>query len=185
MTRHTKNIKELSSLTSLDTPSRHYVQNTVQNSKNRRYRYQYFEVDELKFIRFYLLPNIHEKMHSVSCSSVICNSGFYTGNISAFLAFHLKSIVIKVKSYIKDTSDSFKKLDNLPELPDDVISCTTNLVRLYTNSKKDYRVLKKVLDKQQKKTVSTESLIELAEIVLKNNYFEFNGRFTNKKRVLL
>ena len=98
-------------------------------------------------------------MHSVSGSSVICNSGFYTGNISAFLAFHLKSIVIKVKSYIKDTSDYFKKLHNLPELPDDVISCTTNLVRLYTNSKKDYRVLKKVLDKHSRKKLCLPNLL--------------------------
>ena len=29
--------------------------------------------------------------------------------------------------------------------------------------------------------MSTESLIELAELVLKNNYFEFNYRFRNQK----
>ena len=41
--------------------------------------------------------------------------------------------------------------------------------------------LKKALDKRRNKTVSTESLIELAELVLRNNYFEFNDRFKKQK----
>ena len=35
--------------------------------------------------------------------------------------------------------------------------------------------------KRRNKTVSTESLIKLAELVLKNNYFEFNDRFRKQK----
>ena len=39
-----------------------------------------------------------------------------------------------------------------------------------------------VLDKQQNKTVSTESrTIELAQLVLKNNYFEFDHQFRKQK----
>ena len=40
---------------------------------------------------------------------------------------------------------------------------------------------KKALDKRRYKTVSTESLIELAERVLRNNYFEFNDKFKKQK----
>ena len=88
-------------------------------------------------------------MHSVPCRPIISNSGFYTENISAFLDFHLKPITAKVKSYIKDTKDFLRKLQNVPKLPVDV----TYL---------------KALDKPGEKTVSAESLIQLAELVLKN-----------------
>ena len=41
--------------------------------------------------------------------------------------------------------------------------------------------LKKALGKRRNKTVSTESLIELVELVLTNNYFEFNDKFRKQK----
>ena len=122
-------------------------------------------------------------MHSVPGRPVISESGFYTENISAFLDFHLKPIAAKVKSYIKDTNDFLRKLQNLPKLPDDVILCTIDVVGLYPNipNEEGLLFLKKALDKRRNKTVSTESLIELAELVLRNNYFEFNDRFKKQK----
>ena len=43
---------------------------------------KYFEVKELKFVRFYLIPKIHKRLCSVPGRLVIFNSGFYTENIS-------------------------------------------------------------------------------------------------------
>ena len=54
-------------------------------------------------------------------------------NISACLDFHLKPIAAKVKSYIKDTNDFLRKLQNHPKLPDDVILCMIDVVGLYPN----------------------------------------------------
>ena len=62
---------------------------------------KYFDVEETKFGRFYLLPKIHKRLHSGPGKPVTSNSGFYTENISAFLCFHLKPIATKVKLYIK------------------------------------------------------------------------------------
>ena len=117
-------------------------------------------------------------MYSVPCRPIISNSGFNTENISAFLDFHLKPITTKVKSYIKDTKDIHRKLQNVPKLPVDVTLCTNDVVRLYPNVAIDEGLLflEKALDTPGEKTVSTESLIELAEFVLKNNYFQFNDR---------
>ena len=127
-------------------------------------------MEEPKFGRFYVLPKIHKRLHSVPGRPVISNCGFYTEDISAFLDFHLKPIAAKVKSYIKDTNDFLRKLQNLPKLPDDVILCTIDVVGLYPNipNEEGLLFLKKALDKRRNKTVSTESLIELAELVLRN-----------------
>ena len=91
---------------------------------------KYLDVEEPKFGRFYLLPTIHKRLHSVPGRHVISNSGFYTKNISTFLDFHVKPIAVKVKSYIKDTNNFPRKLQNLPKLPDDVILCTIDVVGL-------------------------------------------------------
>ena len=135
------------------------------------------------FSSFYLLPKINKTCWSVPGRPVISNSSFYRENISGFLDFHLKPIAAKVKSYIKDTNDFLRKLQNLPKLPDDVILCTIDVVGLYPNipNEEGLLFLKKALDKRRNKTVSTESLIELAELVLRNNYFEFNDRFKKQK----
>ena len=117
---------------------------------------KYFDVEEPKFGRFYLLPKIHKRLHGVPGRPVISNSGFYTENVSAFLDFYLKPIAAKVKSCIKDTNDFLRKLQNLLKLPDDVILCTIDVVGLYPNipNEEGLLFLKKVLDKRRNKTVS-------------------------------
>ena len=75
-------------------------------------------------------------------------------SISAFLDFHLKPIVAKVKSYIKDINDIPRKLQNLPKLPANVILCTIDVIGLYPNILNEAGLLK-ALDKQRNKTMST------------------------------
>ena len=51
------------------------------------------------------------------------------------------------------------------------------MVGLYPNIPHDLglKALREVLDKRESKPVSTDDLVRMAEFVLKNNYFEFNG----------
>ena len=42
--------------------------------------------------------------------------------------------------------------------------------------------LKGVLEHREDKTISTDTLLELAHVVLKNNFFEFNGDFYQQLR---
>ena len=86
---------------------------------------------------------------------------------------------MQVKSYIKDTNNFLTKLTDLPELPEDSIICTTDVVGLYSiiPNEEGMRFLKNVLEKKTNKNVFTDILIELAELVLQNNYFEFNDRY--------
>ena len=93
----------------------------------------YFEVKDLKFARFYLLPKIRKRLNNVPGRPVISNCGYYTQNISVFLDFHLQPLAQAVRSYIKDTNDFLNKLCSLPKLPDNIILCTVDVVGLYPN----------------------------------------------------
>ena len=144
----------------------------------------YFLVNNPKLGRFYLLAKIPKRLYKVPGRPVISNSGYYTENISTFLEYHLKPISQKGKSYIKDTNDFLRKLDALPSLPEDTILCTIDLVGLYPNIPHEDGLVatRKKLDEREDKTVSTDSLIELAECVLKNNIFEHNTSFYKQLR---
>ena len=133
----------------------------------------YFIMKDPKFARFYVLHKIHKRLHNVPSGPVISNSGYYTENISSFLDHHLQPLAQAVKSYIKDTNEFLKKLRSLPKLPDDIISCTMDVVGLYPNipHEEGLSSLRKRLETRKEKYVSTDTIIDLAEVVLKNNIF--------------
>ena len=144
----------------------------------------YFIMKDPKFARFYLLPKIHKRLHNVPGRPVISNSGYYTETISSFLDHHLQPLDQAVKSYIKETNEFLKKLRSLPKLPDDIILCTMDVVGLYPNipHEEGLSALRKRLENRKEKYVSTDTIIDLAEVVLKNNIFTFGKKTLKQKR---
>ena len=144
----------------------------------------YFLINNPGLGKFYLLPKIHKRLFSVPGRPLISNCGYYTENISAFLDHHLKPLAKAVKSFIKDTNHFLQKLKSLPNLSKDSLLCTIDVVGLYPNIPHDegLAAVRKRLDQRQDKQISTDSLVELAECVLKHNHFEHNGQFFRQKR---
>ena len=138
----------------------------------------YFMVNNPRMGRFYLLPKIHKRLSNVPGRPVVSNCSYYTENIANFLDYHIQPLSKKVKSYIKDTNDFLRKIKSLPPLPEGAILCTIDVIGLYPNIPHEYGLaaLRKALDTREDQSVSTDSLIELAELSLKNNYFEHNSR---------
>ena len=84
----------------------------------------------------------------------------------------------KVKSYIKDTNYFFRKIKELGQLPEGTIVCAIDVVGLYPNIPHDKGLafLKDSLDCRVDKKVTRYTLIELAELALKKNIFEFSDK---------
>ena len=76
-----------------------------------------------------------------------------------------------------------KKLRSLPNLRDDIILCTVDVVGLYPNipHEEGLSTQHKRLDLRQEKDVTTSTLVELAEVVLKNNIFTFKEKTLKQK----
>ena len=144
----------------------------------------YFLVNNPKLGRFYQLPKINKRLQNLPGQPVISNSGCYMENISAILEFHLEPLAQKVKSYIEDTNYFLRKIASLPPLPDDIILCTIDVVGLYPNISHNESLiaLRKSLESRKDKTISTDSLMDLSECVLKNNIFEHNLSFFKQLR---
>ena len=137
-----------------------------------------------KYARFYLLPKIHKPLHNVPSRPVISNCCYHMENISSFLDYHLQPLAKKVESPIKDTNHFLKKLQELGSLPKNAILCTIDVVGLYPNIPHDEGLasIRKPLNNRENKEVTTDTLVELADIVLKNNYFQFLNKTFNQKR---
>ena len=123
-------------------------------------------------------------LRNVPGRQVISNSGYYIENISLFLDHHLQPLAQAVKSYIKDTKEFLKKLRSLPKLPDGIVLCTMDVVGLYSNisHEESLSALRNRLESRKEKYVSTDTIIDLAEVVLKNNIFTFGKKTLKQKR---
>ena len=85
----------------------------------------------------------------------------------------MQNLSKKVESYIKDPNHFLKKLQQLGSLLKNAILCTIDVVGLYPNipHEKGLASVRKHLNNREDKEVTTDTLVELAEIVLKTNYF--------------
>ena len=144
----------------------------------------YFIVEDPKFARFYLLPKIDKRLHNVPGRPVISNCGFYTENISSFLDYYLQPLAQKVKSYIKDSNHFLNKIKKLESLPDGAILCTMDVVGPCPNIPHGEGLAShsRFLETRDNKQISSETLMELAEVVLKNNTFEFDQKTFKQER---
>ena len=108
---------------------------------------------------------------------VISNCGILTEKCSEFLDYHLKPVMQNSWSYLKDSGDFLKKMKNISSIPEDTILVTADVVGLYPSipHTPGLAALRDALDNREVKKIPTEDLVKMAEFVLKNNYFEFNG----------
>ena len=78
----------------------------ISDKQLKYFTYEYKKATNLG--KLYLLPKIHKRLSNVPGRPVISNCGTPTEKTSEFLDYHLKPIMRKGKSYIKDSGDFIK-----------------------------------------------------------------------------
>ena len=129
----------------------------------------------------YFLIKLHKNPHSYRpiCSCV--NS--VTSNISRFLDHWLKQAVKLLPSYISDSTHFIKTIE-AKTFEKDILLCSIDITNMYTNIPIDegngasIRALQNLkCSKLATETPDTPILLELLEMVTKNNVFEFDGEY--------
>ena len=135
--------------------------------------------------RFYLLP----KIHKTNCPGrpVISGCNTPTEKISAFADHQLKPLVPQMSSYVKGTNDFLKKLKDMDEFPEGAILVTIDVVGLYPHipHNEGLEAIRKILNTRTNQAIPTDDIVNLAELVLRNNNFEFDGKHFYKSVLLL
>ena len=83
----------------------------INDKQLKYYTYQHKKVTNLS--KLCLLPKIHKRLANVPGRSVISNCGTLSENESDFLDHHLKPLMQKGKSYIKDPGDFINQIKEL------------------------------------------------------------------------
>ena len=74
--------------------------------------------------------------------------------------------------------ETIRKIKDIPFISSNAILVTADVVGLYPSIPHDsgLKALRNILDKKKNQNISTVDLIKMTEFVLRNNYFEFNGK---------
>ena len=125
----------------------------------------------------YLSPKIHKGLSNVSGRPVITNCGMPTEKVPEFLAYQLKLVMQKSKSYIRDSRHFLEKIKNVSTIPENAILVMADVVGLYPSisHQAGLSALKETLENRSVKKIPTENLIKIAEFALKNNLV-FNNK---------
>ena len=118
---------------------------------------------------FYPLPKIHKPVK-------LCN-------ISEYIDSHLKPIANRHERFVKKipTDDLLSKLLKA-NIPKDSFLVTLDIDLMYTNTGIDAGIKpdKKTFDMYPDSDRQVKNIIELLELSLKGNYFEFNGEMNQQ-----
>ena len=90
---------------------------------------------EAKPGRLYGLAKDHKEYeHIPPFRPIVSGSGCLTENISKFVDFHAKPLVTHLPSFIEDTPDLLRAIEDLKQkqIPDHAIPVTTDVVGLYS-----------------------------------------------------
>ena len=135
--------------------------------------------------RLYLLPKIHKSMDKWTVANRIppgrpivsdCNSEGY--KVSELIDYYLKPLATDYPSYLKDTQDFLSKIRNLT-LPEDCLLVTLDVDSLYTNidNEAGLSAVRSKMSSAQDQNLPIDQIIQLLDLCLSNNDFEFDGKF--------
>ena len=130
--------------------------------------------------QLYLLPKIHKGTIPVPGRPIVSANDSPTERVSAFVDNFLAPIVKTGRSYIQDTSDFLRKLQDIGDVGGDVLLLTLDVSSLYTNIPNDEGTMAalRALRKARLGDIqpSNLSLVEMLAQVLAYNNFQFDGK---------
>ena len=157
----------------------------VENEYLSKNEFEAMQPSEKGPARFYQLFKVH-KPHEPGMAPperpIISGSGSITENLSLFVDHFIKDISTKHPSYLQDTPDflrAVEELNKLGQIPDNAILVSIDVSGLYTNipQEEGLDAVREALLERDDTKVPTEFLVRILELVLKYNIFELNSSF--------
>ena len=157
-----------------------FVEDMFQNGEIDESVQKYLMHDTYRTPQLYLLPKIHKGKNPPPGRPIISANGCPTENISQFVDFFLNPTCTTLPSFVKDTTDFLRLINNLGTLPDNCLLVTMDVSSLYTNIPNNEgltaaRIALDTARPQANIKPTNASLIGLLEMVLTKNNFQFNG----------
>lgn len=168
-------------------PIVHQILNDLYKNKfiNDRQR-QYLKGEfEPRVRRFYILPKIHKEPEKWTIPfkippgrPIVSDCGSETYRVAEYIDHFLNPLSVKHPSFVKDTYHFIELVKNL-KIPPNSFFFTIDIDSLYTNidTVAGLRAVKSILIKYPNNKRPDQALLELLEISLTRNDFEFNEAY--------
>ena len=160
------------------------LQEGVDNNLLTSEEFKAMNPDNTNPSKFYLTFKVHKK-HEIGKAPperpIVSGSGSPTENIGLFVEHHIKHLGTQHKSYLQDTPDFLRKIEQInnekEDLPKETILASIDVTGLYTNIPQDegLECTEEALDERKNPEIPTGFFIRMLEIVLKNNIFEYDS----------
>jgi hypothetical protein len=133
---------------------------------------------------FYLLPKVHKSRAKWPQEDmpegrpIVSDVGSESYRVSEFINSIIRPLSMTHEAYIKDSYDFVSKVRDR-QIPSNALLCTCDVTALYTNMsfERTLRVTRECLEKSSPNKILNKYLMELLEITLQKNDFEFNGEY--------
>ncbi|XDV42480.1 hypothetical protein PO909_011135 [Leuciscus waleckii] len=134
--------------------------------------------------RFYLLPKVHKPKEKwlnpfmPPGRPIVSDCGSESHRIAEFIDFYLNPLATRHSSYIRDTNDFLDKVNNL-RVPPGAILFSLDVESLYTNIETPLglKAVRDCFSRYPDASRPDEAILELLELSLTCNDFEFEGEF--------
>jgi hypothetical protein len=126
----------------------------------------------------YLLPKVHKP--DVPGRPIISGCEGPTVRLSEYVDIYLKPLIQYIQSNVKDSTDFLKRIFKLNDtLPKDFILITIDVKSLYTNipNREGIYASTNHLNKYDTTGVNIQMIQKMLELILDNNYFEFDNEY--------
>ena len=160
------------------------ITNMKQNNEIDETTYNYLKpTGSERAPRFYTLPKIHKEKRPPPGRPILSGNNSPTEKIAKFLDYFLQPIAKKVNSYIRDSSDFIDKISKIQNITPESLFVTLDVKSLYTNIKHHDGItaIVKALHKHDielpLKRPPIRRFVQLLNIILKENYFEFGNKY--------
>ena len=161
-----------------------FVNNMLQRGQITQKTSSYLTTDIDRTQQFYLLPKIHKDMNNPPGRPIVSGSGGPTEKISQFVDHFIGPLVPLSRSYIRDSTHMINILLDYEPTPN-MLLCTLDITSLYTNIPhyEGVQAIKEILaiHRDINALPHNSYIIELLQVVLTNNYFDFNCKHYHQK----
>ena len=132
--------------------------------------------------KFYQIFKVHKKHTPPNLPPgrpIVSGCNSITEKLSQFVDYHSKHLVPLMPAFLQDTPDLLRHIDvlNTIPMPPNSFPVSIDVVGLYSNipTEEGISAMRRALDTRNDKTVTTNTLIEMLNHMLKLNIFEFNS----------
>jgi hypothetical protein len=188
--RQLSNTKHYVPLQSDPTPKIAKVSNDITDKlrdnghiSEQTHRWAKLNVSQTKCHRFYTLPKIHKTLDHPPGRPIVSGNNGPTEKLSKIVDSWLQPYVTSLPSYIKDSTHMLMMLEkwnhDYGPFPDNTRLVTIDVTALYTNIPHDdmKESMRHFLTQQAESDIpAVDVVVEVADHVLQNNVFNFEGK---------